>query len=140
MIRAHVSRQMAGFGLDIAIVRNLMADGEPMPGARQIMRLVPVLRDAQPFLATTWETLHPGEVTAPTLTLGDDEAIALFTALAAQYQGVDDQRMLRRDYDAERGRVDKLVDALVGIAQQQTAPYMPEALRPVAVRMAKPES
>lgn len=131
---------MVSFGLDIAIVRHFEGDGVPMPEARQIMRLEPVVRDDQSYMITTWEPIIPGEPMQPTLRLADDEAVALMTALVAQYQGVDDQRMLRRDYDAERGRVDKLVDALVGIAQQQTAPYTPEVLRPVAVRMAKPET
>ena len=121
MIRAHISRSMTSFGVDIAIVQHFEDDGVPMPEARQIMRLQPVVRDDQSYLITTWEPIVPGELMQPTLRLGDQEAVALMTALAAQYQGVDDQRMLRRDYDAERGRVDKLVDVLADIARRPAA-------------------
>lgn len=52
---------------------------------------------------------------APTLTLDDDTARALLEELTRHYHGADDTRALRRDYDNERGRVDKLTDALIGI-------------------------
>jgi hypothetical protein len=121
VIRAHIYRSVTSFGVDISIVQHFESDGVPMPEARQIMRLEPVIRGDQSYLITQWEPITPGEETQPTLRLADQEAIALMTALVAQYQGVDDQRMLRRDYDAERGRVDKLVDAVTAIAQQRTA-------------------
>lgn len=53
----------------------------------------------------------------PTLTLGPDEAAALCIALNNHYQGVDDQRALRKDYEAERGRVDRLLGALIDITK-----------------------
>jgi hypothetical protein len=117
VIRAHVIPASMAFGVDIGIVQH--HEGEELPGARQIMRLLPLGTGDDQRLVVAWEPIAPGSLAPPTLSLGDDEAIALMTALVAHYQGVDDQRMLRRDYDAERGRVDKLVDALVGIAQQR---------------------
>lgn len=54
----------------------------------------------------------------PTFRLDHEEANALLAALHNHYQGVDDQRALRKDYDDERGRVDKLIDVVTGIAQR----------------------
>lgn len=54
---------------------------------------------------------------ADDLVLRDDEARALYEALAEHYgHGTNDVRALRRDYDAERVRVDNLVEAVVSIA------------------------
>lgn len=47
------------------------------------------------------------------LRLNDEFARALLTALLAYYEGGEDTRSLRRDYDAERKRVDKMLDALI---------------------------
>jgi hypothetical protein len=48
------------------------------------------------------------------LHLTDDEARALYEALGRHYGGdVVNARQLRKDYDAERGRVDKLIDNLM---------------------------
>jgi len=44
----------------------------------------------------------------------------VIVAITQLEEGVDDQRALRKDYDDERRRVDKLTDALVGIAQKAT--------------------
>lgn len=52
-------------------------------------------------------TPHP-----PTLTLPDDFGHALLDALATHYGGVSSLRALRCDYDAERVRVDKLIEHL----------------------------
>jgi len=51
-------------------------------------------------------------VTKPTLTLTDDMARALMEELTRHYHGADDSRALRRDYDAERKRVDDLTGHL----------------------------
>lgn len=49
----------------------------------------------------------------PTLFLPDSHARALLDALSAYYGGTSDTRSLRRDYDAERARVDKMLAALL---------------------------
>lgn len=49
------------------------------------------------------------------LVLHDEMARTLLAALLRHYNGADDARMLRKDYDAERARVDKLLDALVAV-------------------------
>ena len=43
------------------------------------------------------------------MTLSDDDARALLTALVRHYEGGEDNRSLRRDYDAERKRVDTFI-------------------------------
>lgn len=43
------------------------------------------------------------------LKLRVDQGLALMQALNAYYGGIEDARSLRKDYDAERARVDKLL-------------------------------
>lgn len=43
----------------------------------------------------------------------------LLDALARHFGGTGDSRQLRKDYDAERGRVDKLIATLTTVATQQ---------------------
>jgi hypothetical protein len=54
---------------------------------------------------------------APTLVLEDDEARALLDALTRYYHGAEDTRALRRDYDDERKRVDRLTSILGDLAK-----------------------
>jgi hypothetical protein len=49
----------------------------------------------------------------PTLDVPDNLGRALLGALAAHYGGVSEVRQLRKDYDAERARVDRLIGNLV---------------------------
>jgi len=55
----------------------------------------------------------PEAATAPTLSIPVDAARALYDALAQHFGNTSDARQLRRDYDAERGRVDKLIGHLI---------------------------
>lgn len=67
----------------------------------------------------SWEPPPTGAAPIdPTLRLDHEEANALLVALTNHYQGVDEQRALRKDYDHERGRVDKLIDVVTTIAQR----------------------
>lgn len=60
-----------------------------------------------------WDSLEPeGIEVAPTFTLPEDTGRVLLEALMQHYQGSEDTRALRRDYDAERKRVDELVKTL----------------------------
>jgi hypothetical protein len=64
-----------------------------------------------------WEELtHDGTNVEPTLVLNDATARSLLDALTRHYQGTEDTRALRRDYDAERKRVDQLLAALTQVA------------------------
>ena len=47
------------------------------------------------------------------LSVREDHARALLQALVEHFQGAEDTRALRRDYDHEKQRVDRLVDALI---------------------------
>jgi hypothetical protein len=49
----------------------------------------------------------------PTLRMPEDMARALLDALAAHFGGTSDTLTLRKDYMAERARVDKMIDHLV---------------------------
>lgn len=98
MIKAYIRDTIIG-GLDIAIV--LEGDGQ----ARRILHL-----DGD---HPTWADLPEAANTEPTLRLDDQMARALLDALTRHYQGAEDTRALRRDYDAERARVDKLIDAAI---------------------------
>ena len=52
-------------------------------------------------------------VQPPTLRLPESMARALLDALAAHFGGTSDTQTLRKDYLAERARVDKMIDNLI---------------------------
>lgn len=60
----------------------------------------------------TFETIDPME-RLPTIFIPDAIAKPLLDALAAHYGGTGDTRVLRRDYEAERARVDRLIGGLL---------------------------
>ena len=107
MIRAYVSDHHYGMGVSIAIVNHL-GEGESLPAM--------VKRFGEDGLET-WDQLEPLAQIRPTLTLTDDEARSLLDSLTRHYHGAEDTRALRRDYDAERERVDKLISMLGMLAQ-----------------------
>jgi hypothetical protein len=107
VIRAYVTEDLLGMAVLISIANHPNDDGSGQP---LILRL-----DATG--AHGWEQVEPGTQVAPTLTLGHFEARTLLDALHTHYSGVEDTRALRRDYDNERDRVDKLTDSLTSIAQ-----------------------
>jgi hypothetical protein len=53
-------------------------------------------------------------VQAPTLRMPEHVARALLDALAAHFGGTSEVQTLRKDYMAERARVDKMIDHLTG--------------------------
>lgn len=61
------------------------------------------------------EEPHGREIEAQPLWLDEDEARALYEALADHFgHSGNDTRALRRDYDAERARVDLLIKHAIG--------------------------
>lgn len=114
MIRAYIHEAFITAPDTLAVF--LMREIE-QPGFHE--RLVLHLHTGEDGAVTgrSWDAFEPGglEPVAPTLTLGREEAHVLANALIGHFGGVDDQRMLRRDYDAERGRVDKMIGALIEI-------------------------
>lgn len=112
MIRAYIREDLPGMFLEVALIQ--VADDVP----RRILRVMDAASGKY-----RWEDIpeQPPRDLAPTLQIGDEEARALLEALVRHYQGTDDTRALRRDYDAERKRVDDLTSALASLAQNLAA-------------------
>lgn len=99
--QAKVAEDWQNFGVRIMWMRDL-------PGVREVS-------DGK----TVWTVTDNATAVAEdrTLHLNEDMARSLLAALLKHYNGADDARMLRKDYDAERARVDKLTDAVMVIAR-----------------------
>lgn len=67
------------------------------------------IREYQPNDPALYTTPEPGR---PYLELPENLARQLLDALAAFFGGVSEARTLRKDYDAERARVDRLIEYL----------------------------
>ena len=125
-------RVFTGYGgfmpdaVQIAIVNDFGGDSASSPS-----RLIARMSEGG---HVTWEQFDDSMVTTPTLTLSDDMARALLAELTRHYHGADDSRALRRDYDAERVRVDRLTEAVCGLAATLAQPPEPER---VALRAAR---
>ena len=105
MIRAHVTD--TGWGdVRITIIAH--------PAEGSTMRPY-VLRLGTGSVRLMEDLAEPPVVIDPTFTLSDDEGRALLDGLTRYYHGAEDTRALRRDYDDERGRVDKLTDAVLDV-------------------------
>lgn len=99
-VRAHVVDNLPLAGVDVVLVQQT-DQGRVVWGPGSSRRCF--VRDAV--------TPDPDEVDV--LHLTDDDARALLAGLLQHYQGSEDLRGLRRDYDAERARVDRLIDHLI---------------------------
>lgn len=115
MIRAYVHETYM-FAADTIAVSILREVNEPGFHSRHILHLH--ADDTGRFTGRSWDEFEPGSVEpiAPTLTLGHEEARLVADALTNFFQGVNDERALRADYDAERKRVDRLIDTVAQIA------------------------
>jgi len=110
VIKVYIGESFFRDSLDIYIVRK--AEGDP----RYILRL----NDDR--FSQHWEPLPDGAVSSteedrPTLSLPFDAGQALLEALVRHYQGAEDTRALRRDYEAERKRVDHHAEVIADIAR-----------------------
>ena len=99
---AHVSDD---FMIDGIAVYLSIKDGM----SRRILR-------CQPDGNSTWEDHDPLTTATPTLKLNGEAARALLDALLRFYQGSADTQTVRSDLLHERGRVDKLTEAVISIA------------------------
>lgn len=71
-----------------------------------------------------WEALpEPAVETEPSFILPEESGRALLDALVRHYQGAEDTRALRQDYNAERKRVDELTRTLGDVARTLTAKH-----------------
>jgi hypothetical protein len=121
MIRAYIHDNYYGPSIAISIVRDYgNEDGQGLRPPAHILHFEPFGDGENRGLIETWRELDPqGASSEPTFRLGHQEAIALMTGLSRHFQGVDDQRMLRQDYQAERKRVDELVGILGDVARRR---------------------
>ena len=122
-IRARIADNFLDDGIAVRVTQDHDGGYSGMP-SRMVMRITPEGR-------ATWEPYdEPSALPASggshlTMTMPEDVARALLDALTRWYHGAEDTRALRRDYDAERQRVDKLTDAVIGIAARPQ--FMPLA-------------
>lgn len=88
----------------------------------------------------TWSDVDPlvGFQVPPTIALPEEAAHALLDSLAAHFGGVSEVQTLRKDYIAERGRVDKLTDALIRLADAWARPMSFPFVEAVADRPGYP--
>jgi hypothetical protein len=117
MIRAYVhdSYPVGGFSVAVSIV--MLPDEGILDRRPHLLRLK---EGENGRLWSDWEEMAPdGLISEPTMTLDDGSARALLDALSRHYEGAEDTRALRRDYDAERKRVDTLIGHLSGVLRPQ---------------------
>lgn len=96
-------------------VKAMIAEDNFRGGIRILWRIA---FDGQPVQYANTDTIAvetdpAAELSIEPVRLSDEFARSLLTALMAHYHGGEDTRSLRRDYDAERKRVDKMIDALI---------------------------
>lgn len=105
-VRAYVADDYARFnGTAVTIVRNYD------DGSYQIFE--PAEMTVRHYSANEEPDIR-GTMLPPTLRMPEDVARALLDALAAHFGGTSDTRQLRKDYDAERTRVDRFIAHLTG--------------------------
>jgi hypothetical protein len=113
VIRAWAQPERFGDVIALSLVRTPDAgDFESKP---RVLRIGPV---EDGYQRSTWEEFEPHAAVEPTLRLGMHEALALAEALAELQHGTSELRALRADYDAERRRVDRLIDTLSTVATE----------------------
>ncbi len=114
MIRGYAVQDSFGGSVSLSVVIH-PAEGDykqkPM-----ILRLAPWSEDNPTVGLSSWEQVDPCEEVKPTLRLSFEAAIAIADALGELRHGSGEVRALRKDYDAERARVDKLVETLSVVA------------------------
>jgi hypothetical protein len=114
MIRAHIADSWHAQGVNVSVV--LKEDEHSR--VTHVLHYRTFGEGDLARLEHRWEPVDPDLGAAePTFVLPYDVATTLLGALHSHFQGVDDQRALRADYDKERGRVDKLTDAVIEIAR-----------------------
>lgn len=112
MIRVHLNEPISGLGVQIFIINQV----EDQP--RRILRY-------HGDGAYSWEALPEGEAPEPTFTVPGDAGRALLDALARHYDGAEDTRTLRRDYEHERRRHEAKDDLLADVLHA----FLPGATR-----------
>lgn len=110
MIRAHISEPFAGLSsIEVVIANHL--DGKTV----HIMHLP---EDGGARWDPYDDTTTPPK---PTLVLPVETGRVLLEALTRHYQGAEDTRALRRDYDDERRRVDEQAKVIADVVRNLAA-------------------
>ena len=102
MINVHVTDGRFGDGIRVYIVHEV-ADGKFI---------------SRPGCSPSLEKITDDVIDEPSIMLGGEEARAFLDALTRYYHGAEDTRALRRDYDAERARVDSQSHLIADILRQ----------------------
>jgi hypothetical protein len=105
VIRAHISEPFEGLSSLNVIIADHLEEGRVM-----VMHLDENGR-------VRWDECDRHAEPTPTLTLPMDTGRALLDALTRHYQGAEDTRQLRKDYERERTRVDEQAKVLADIAR-----------------------
>jgi len=122
MLRIYIADDFMGSGIKISIVRE-HTDHSQLAGPRCERTILRISDDPSGRHAHRWEEVsNDGRVVEPTLRLDEETARTLLDVLTRHYQGAEDTRALRRDYDHERKRVDQLVGSLTAIAGTLASP------------------
>ncbi|HEY5835002.1 hypothetical protein [Streptomyces sp.] len=111
MIRAYINERLEFTGLEVFIANHL--DDQPA--------LILQIEHTDGVSTHRWVPYDQGITPAPTLVLPADSGRALLDALTRHYNGAEDTRALRRDYDAERKRVDEQAKVIADIARSLAA-------------------
>jgi hypothetical protein len=115
VIQVYIGERFFRDSLDIYIIRKF--DGDPRY----------ILRPEGDEFGRRWEPLPDGAAASdqedkPSFCLPFEVGQSLLDALVRHYQGAEDTRALRRDYDAERKRVDEHTKTLSDIARLLARP------------------
>lgn len=106
-LQVYLREDMMGRGLSVTFTDNYENGPGPV-----ILRLSDV--------GAIWESVDADDLTTPlepTFRLPAEAGRALLDALTRHYNGAEDTRSLRRDYDAERKRVDEQAKVLADVAR-----------------------
>lgn len=104
VIKVLIREQLVSDTLDVFLVRQ-------DEGARYLLHM----ENSSVF---RWDEVPSGGAVSdvilePTFVLPFDSGRALLDSLVRHYQGAEDTRQLRKDYENERRRVDLMIDALI---------------------------
>jgi hypothetical protein len=117
MIRAYVHEDIIGLNIAVSLVMH------PEPGCIDMKPRVLHFGDGGNSWARSWDEVpEDGSLDRPTFRLDHEQARAVLDALTVLFQGAEDTRALRRDYDAERKRVDQLAGTLSTLALKLAEP------------------
>jgi hypothetical protein len=94
------------------------------PPSRRVLHYHPPApgEDQNATWFTSWDEVEPDGAASPTILLSEEAARALLDALVRRYEGASDMHTVRSDLLHERGRVDKLTEAVCGLAKTLAAP------------------